>query len=155
MIQKQKGRVKSGSMVVRLTAKRRARVVQKSRSCPLFFFIFEEEEEFVPQGHTVNATFYMDVLKRLRLVRPELWTEKNWILHHDNAPSHSALTVREFFAKNYMITTDHPSYSPDLAPSGNRTQGHSGLDVASPPHHTRRSMTSSLLELWGSRPLPV
>jgi hypothetical protein len=24
--------------------------------------------------------------------------------------------LHEFFVKNYMITTDHPSYSPDLAP---------------------------------------
>jgi hypothetical protein len=76
--------------------------------------------EFVPQGQTINAEFYVEVSKRLRermrRVRPELWAEKNWILHHDNAPSHSALTVREFFAKNDMITTDHPSNSPDLAP---------------------------------------
>jgi hypothetical protein len=46
----------------------------------------------------------------------ELWSEKNWILHHVNAPSLLALIVHEFFAKNDMITTDHPSYSPDLAP---------------------------------------
>jgi hypothetical protein len=40
----------------------------------------------------------------------------SWILHHDNAPSHLVLIVHEFFAKNNMITMDHPSYSPDLAP---------------------------------------
>jgi hypothetical protein len=49
-------------------------------------------------------------------VQPELWAEKNSILHHSNAPSHSALIVREFSTKNDIITTDHPSYSPDLAP---------------------------------------
>jgi hypothetical protein len=54
--------------------------------------------EFVPQGQTVNAAFDVEVLKRLReCVRPELWTEKNWILHHDNAPSHSTLIMNEFF----------------------------------------------------------
>jgi histone-lysine N-methyltransferase SETMAR len=52
----------------------------------------------------------------VRRVRPELWAEKNWILHHNNVPSHLVLIVREFFTKNDMITTDHPSYSPDLAP---------------------------------------
>jgi hypothetical protein len=73
--------------------------------------------EFVPQGQTVNVTFYVEVLKRLRHVRPELWAEKNWILHHNNTPLHSALSVHEFFfSKNNMITADHPSYSPDLAP---------------------------------------
>jgi histone-lysine N-methyltransferase SETMAR len=36
---------------------------------------------------------------------------------HDNAPLYSAFIVREFFAKNDIITmVDHPSYSPDLAP---------------------------------------
>lgn len=49
-------------------------------------------------------------------VRPELWAKQNWILHHDNAPSHTALNVREFATKNGIITTDHPPYSPDLVP---------------------------------------
>jgi hypothetical protein len=77
--------------------------------------------EFVPQGQTVNAAFYVEVLKCLhdcmQRVQPELGAEKNWILHDDNAPSYSALTVHEFFARNDIITTDHPSYSPDLAPA--------------------------------------
>jgi hypothetical protein len=76
--------------------------------------------EFVPQGQTVDAAFYVEVLKRLRervrRVWPELLAEENRILHHDSAPLHSALIVPEFFVKNKMITTDHPSYSPDLAP---------------------------------------
>jgi hypothetical protein len=62
----------------------------------------------------------MEVLKRLhehvRRVRPELWAEKNWILHHDNVSSHSALFVSFFLPKNNMITTNHPSYTPDWAP---------------------------------------
>jgi hypothetical protein len=53
--------------------------------------------------------------RRFKHVQPELWAEKNWILHHNNAPSHLVLTVHEFFAKNDMITTDHPSYLDDLA----------------------------------------
>jgi hypothetical protein len=77
-------------------------------------------QEFVPRGQTVNAAFYVEVLKHLHehvwRVRPELWAEKNWVLYHDNAPSNSALIVRDFFAKNDMITMDHPSYLPDLAP---------------------------------------
>jgi hypothetical protein len=76
--------------------------------------------EFVLQGQTVKAAFYMEVLKCLhelmRCVRPELWVEKNWILHHDGAPSHSVLIVHEFFTKNDMIAMDHPFYSPDLVP---------------------------------------
>ena len=61
----------------------------------------------------------MEVLKRLRdrvrRVRPEFWEGRRWILHHDNAPAHSALIVREFLAHN-SIVLEHPPYSPDLAP---------------------------------------
>jgi hypothetical protein len=78
--------------------KKRARVIQKSRSAHCFFYIRGMvHHEFVPWGQTVNAAFYVEILKRLRehvrCVRSELWAEKNWILHHDNAPSHSALIV--------------------------------------------------------------
>jgi hypothetical protein len=120
MIRKQKGTVRSRSTVVCLAAKKR-----KSRSkikimLIVFFIRGVIHHEFVPQGQTVNATFYVEVLKHLRehvrCVRLELWAEKNWILHHDNAPPHSMLIVYEFFAKNDMITTNHPSYSPNLAP---------------------------------------
>ena len=47
--------------------------------------------------------------------RPGLWPDK-WILHHDNAPAHDALRVRELLAKNSVTKMDHPPYSPDLAP---------------------------------------
>jgi len=72
------------------------------------------------KGQTVNAAFYMEVLKRLkdrmRRVRPELWEVRQWILHHDNAPVQSALIVREFLARNSITVLEHPPYSPDLAP---------------------------------------
>jgi transposase len=38
-------------------------------------------------------------------------------LHHDNAPCHAALNVREFLAKHSILVVPHPPYSPDLAPS--------------------------------------
>jgi histone-lysine N-methyltransferase SETMAR len=47
--------------------------------------------------------------------RPDLWPDK-WVLHHDNAPVHDALRVREFLAKKPITKMDHPHYSPDLAP---------------------------------------
>jgi transposase len=37
-------------------------------------------------------------------------------LHHDNAPAHTALYVREFSATKQINVMEHPAYSPDLAP---------------------------------------
>ena len=38
-------------------------------------------------------------------------------MHHDNAPVHMALSVREFLATKQITVLEHPAYSPDLAPS--------------------------------------
>jgi histone-lysine N-methyltransferase SETMAR len=77
-------------------------------------------KEFVPPEQTVNQYFYLDVLKRLRYSvrrkRPELWRSGDWLLHHDNVPAHTALSVRQFLAKSNMVLLPHPPYSPDLAP---------------------------------------
>lgn len=75
-------------------------------------------KEFVPPGQTVNAAFYVEVLTRLKKrvarIRPEI--ANTWVLHHDNAPSHASLLVREFLAKQTVATLPQPPYSPDLAP---------------------------------------
>ena len=78
-------------------------------------------KEFVPPGQTVNAAFYVEVLKRLwenvRRKRPDQWRNKTWLLHHDNAPADAALLTRRFLTDNNMTVMPHPPYSPDLAPS--------------------------------------
>jgi predicted trehalose synthase len=65
-------------------------------------------------------TFYVKVPKRLKKrvarIHPEI--ANTWVLHHDNAPSHASLLVREFLAKQTATTLPQPPYSPDLAPSG-------------------------------------
>ena len=52
----------------------------------------------------------------MRRKRPEMWKNRNWLLHHDNAPAHTSLVVREFLTKKNTTTVPHPAYSPDLAP---------------------------------------
>jgi len=75
----------------------------------------------VPRGETVNKEFYLNVLKRLRAAvrrkRPEAWTNNTWMLHHDNAPAHASLLIREFLKKYETTVVPQPPYSPDLAPA--------------------------------------
>lgn len=37
-------------------------------------------------------------------------------LHHDSAPAHSAIILREFLTKNSVNIVPQPPYSPDLVP---------------------------------------
>ena len=45
-----------------------------------------------------------------------MWAAKNFQLHHDNAPAHSAHVIHAFLAKNSMPLVRQAPYSPDLAP---------------------------------------
>ena len=78
-------------------------------------------KESVSPGQTVNAAFYVAVLKRLqenvRRERPDQWRNSTWLLHHDNAPGYAALLTRWFLTNNSMNVVPHPPYSPNLAPS--------------------------------------
>ncbi|KAL4090659.1 hypothetical protein QTP88_025453 [Uroleucon formosanum] len=102
---------------------KKARQVRSSVKTMLIVFFDIEgivHYEFVPHGQTVNQVFYKDVLMRLRekirKKRPEKWRTETWFLHHDNAPAHSALSIREFLADKKIPVVPHPPYSPDLAP---------------------------------------
>ena len=53
----------------------------------------------------------------VRRKRPELWENRTWMLHHDNAPAHASLLIRSYLAKHQTVVVPHPPYSPDLAPA--------------------------------------
>jgi histone-lysine N-methyltransferase SETMAR len=88
----------------------------------IIFFDIEGivHKEFVLADQTINSAYYCDVLRQLRenlrRLRPKLWRQKNWLLHHDNTPSHTSFFTTEFLSKNNMTVISHPPYSPDLAP---------------------------------------
>jgi histone-lysine N-methyltransferase SETMAR len=41
---------------------------------------------------------------------------KNWLLHHNNAQSHTSFFTREFLIENNMTFIPHQPFSPDLTP---------------------------------------
>jgi len=75
----------------------------------------------VPRGETVNKEFCLNVLKHLRTAvrrkSPEAWANNTWMLHHDNAPAHTSLLIREFLMKHETTVVPQLPYSPDLAPA--------------------------------------
>lgn len=98
---------------------------QKSKVKTMLIAFFDSKglihHEFVPVGQTVNARFYLEVMKRLvhriRRIRPEYKDPGSWTLLHDNAPAHTATLLTHYYAANQITVLSHPPYSPDLAPA--------------------------------------
>ena len=76
-------------------------------------------KEFVPEGETINAVYYKDVMERLLnkipRVRLGMCESGDWFLLHDSAPSHNATIAKQFLAQRKVTVIDHPPYSSDLA----------------------------------------
>jgi len=70
-------------------------------------------------GQTVNGKFYYEDLSRLsegiRRKRPDKWQKTNSFLHHENAPAHTSLVVRQFLIRKNIAVNPTPQ-SPDLVP---------------------------------------
>jgi hypothetical protein len=73
---------------------------------PFFGIKGTVHSEFIPQGKTLNQAYYVEMLKQLReAVRRKM---SDWILRHDNAPAHKALS-RSFWPKNPLLKCNiHP-----------------------------------------------
>ena len=89
--------------------------MSKSKIKLMLICFFDRQEivhkEFLLPGQTVNQTFYREVLERLRkrvaCVQPDI--ERTWMLHHDNAPCHTAVSINEFLAeKNIPVVSQPP-----------------------------------------------
>ena len=76
-------------------------------------------KEFISEGKRVNAEFYKGVmdclLNLIQWVRPAVFCSRDFFLLHDNAPTHKATSVCQFFTQKNVTTLYHPPYSPDLS----------------------------------------
>ena len=76
--------------------------------------------KFLPQVHTVNKEYYLEVMRQLRITIhqkcTELWKNQSWILHHDNAPAHTSMLVCEFLVENKTVIMPQQPYSPNFFP---------------------------------------
>ncbi|UYV63330.1 hypothetical protein LAZ67_2003763 [Cordylochernes scorpioides] len=102
----------------------KARMFKSKLKCLLITFFYVKglvHYEFVPECQTINQHYYLDVLRRLReparQKRPEKWHQKNWLLHHDNARPHTAVTVPLYLSKHGIALLPQPPYSPDFLPT--------------------------------------
>ena len=98
---------------------KKARMSKSKIKSMLIFFLSQGivHKEFVPPGQTVNQTIYREVLERLRKrvarVRPGI--ARTWMLHHDNAPCHSAVS-NEFLAEKSIPVVPQPPIRQISAP---------------------------------------
>lgn len=111
----------------RLQGEKRPQRANRPRSrTKVFWTVFFDSEgvihqEFLPpELDSCNKEYYLSVLKRLREAirrkRPIRWQRNDWLLHHDNAPPHTALIIKRFLAKHGTVKLPQPPVSPDLAP---------------------------------------
>jgi hypothetical protein len=61
------------------------------------------EKKFVLTGQRANSANNDGDFRRLHenvgRIRPEIWRENNWLLHHDNGLSHTSFHTKEFLTK--------------------------------------------------------
>ncbi len=76
--------------------------------------------EWLLESQTADQTYYLKVLatlwKGVRKKWPELWKNKSWILHPDNALARKTLSAKHYLATRGTTMLEHTSWSPHLAP---------------------------------------
>jgi hypothetical protein len=89
----------------------------RSKVKSMLFIFFDMKQivhlELVMADQTVNSAYYCDILRlneNVRRLCPELWQQKNWLLHCDNAPSQTSFFTREFFIKSNKAVVPHSPY---------------------------------------------
>jgi hypothetical protein len=117
MIQKQSNNHHSGRTHNHQDQKWRSKSGVQRRAYSSFFFNVKKivHHEFVPPTLWSSLDVLRPLRENVQWKRPELWCNCNWLLQHDNVPTHTSLKNTDFVT-NIMVIVPNPSYSPDLAP---------------------------------------
>ena len=105
---RQNAKVGNGTLQTLPVPRKRECANPKSNRCSFVFLADSQgivHKEFVPPGQTVNQTFYRKVLERLgkRVARVRPGIARTWMLHHDNAPCHTAVSINEIWQKKAFL----------------------------------------------------
>jgi len=76
--------------------------------------------EWLPEGRTINAQYYCEILERLReKIKSERRGRitRGTVLQQDNARPHTCNATMDVIRRLGFELLPHPAYSPDLAPS--------------------------------------
>ncbi len=75
-------------------------------------------KQWMPNGAGINRHVYLQVMKSLKeAVRRRCPThQQDWVLLHDNAPTHNAGINVNWLRENRIECVPHSGYSPDLSP---------------------------------------
>jgi histone-lysine N-methyltransferase SETMAR len=100
---------------------KKARMSKSKEKCMLVCFFDSMgivHKEWTPAGQKFSQYYYIEILERLRkrVLQVCRHIEKNWILHHNNAPAHAVLFVTQFLTSKCVTVMPQPPYSPDLVP---------------------------------------
>ncbi len=75
--------------------------------------------EFLPQREKIDAARYIKTLaalkQKIRQKHPQLWKDRNFWIHHDNASVHTCGDTATKIQEWGLKVLQHPPYSPDIA----------------------------------------
>jgi hypothetical protein len=93
-------------------------MTQESSHVEITNFLGIVHFEFIPQGHTVNQTYYVKILKQLCELCVEKGLNFGPMILFSTMTVHKLLTVKQFLAHKLITEMEHPPSPPDLAPNG-------------------------------------
>ncbi len=113
--------VKTPHGTIRVSPKTVFPEVKSETHAHRFAFCSTVHKEFVPEGQTVNGTFYKGVmdwlLKQIAHVCLDSHVSKDCFLLHDNVPAHNLTLVCKFLVKKGVAVIYHSLYFREIVPT--------------------------------------